>query len=139
MARVAVFEGLVIDEAENPVEVKYIGGEAYYVVDDDGFLRHIVSEDVDRQVLTVMQESVLANRGAVVDGMLQYLGKDDLFTKAAVEASIGNMHENMETLMQTGLPEDARTWLGLMGLRVVIDIHGHVTDVIMPGTIDFDE
>ena len=138
MARAAVFEGLVIDEADNAVEVKHIGETAYYVVDDAGFLRHIPSEDVDRQVLTVMQDSVLENRGAVVEGMLQYLGKDDLFTKAAVETSIGKMHENVESLMQVGLPEDARSWLGLMGLRIVIDIHGEVIDVKMPGTVEFD-
>ena len=139
MARAAVFEGLVIDEADNAVEVKHIGGTAYYVVDEAGFLRHIPSEDVDRQVLTMMQESVLENRGAVVEGMLQYLGKDDLFTKAAVEASLGKMHENMETLMQVGLPEDARTWMGLMGMRIVINIHGEVINVEMPGSIDFEE
>lgn len=139
MARTAVFEGLVIDEADNAVAVKRIGETAYYVVDDDGFLRHIPSEDVDRQVLTMMQESVLENRGAVVEGMLQYLGKDDLFTKAAVEASLGKMHENVEALMQVGLPEDARTWLGLMGLRIVVNIHGEVTKIEMPGSIELDE
>lgn len=139
MAHVAVFEGLVVDEADNAVGVTYIGAIPYYVVDDAGFLRHIPSEDVDRRVLTVMQESVLENRGAVVEGMLQYLGKDDLFTKAAVEASIGKMHENVETLLQVGLPEEARSWLGLMGLRIVINIHGEVVDVTMPGSIDLDD
>ena len=139
MARAAVFEGLIIDEADNAVEVRHIGGTAYYIVDDAGFLRHISSEEVDRQVLTMMQESVLENRGAVVEGMLQYLGKDDLFTKAAVEASLGKMHENIETLMQVGLPEEARTWMGLMGMRVMINIHGEVTNVEMPGSIDFDD
>ena len=78
-------------------------------------------------------------RIGVVEGMLQYLGKDDLFTKAAVEASIGKMHENMETLMQTGLPEEARTWLGMMGMRIVINIHGEVTNIEMPGSIDLGE
>lgn len=139
MARVAVFAGLVVDEADHAVEVKYIGGMPHYVVDDAGFLRHIPSEAVDRQVLDVMQESVLENRGAVVDGMLQFLGKDDLFTKAAVEASIGQMHKNVESLLDVGLPEEARQWLGLMGLRIIIDIHGNVTDLVMPSGTSIDE
>lgn len=139
MARVAVFEGLVVDEADNAVGVAYVGTESHYVIDDAGFLRHIPTEKVDRQVLAVMQESVLNNREAVVDGMLKYMGKDDLFTKAAVEASIGQMHENVATLLNVGLPEDARRWLGLMGLRIVVDLHGEVIDVNMPGSIDFDE
>ena len=139
MARVAVFSGLIVDEADNPVEVSYIGGVPHYVVNDAGFLRHIPSERVDRQVLSVMQEGVLENREAVVQGMLQFLGKDDLFTKAAVDASIGQMPENINALLDNGLPEDARQWLGLMGLRIVIDIHGDVIDVIMPGSIESDE
>ena len=139
MARVAVFSGLIVDEADNPVEVSYIGGVPHYVVNDAGFLRHIPSEKVDRQVLSVMQEGVLENREAVVQGMLQFLGKDDLFTKAAVDASIGQMPENINALLDNGLPEDARQWLGVMGLRIVIDLHGDVIDVIMPGSIEPDE
>ncbi len=139
MARVAVFAGLIVDEADNPVDVTYVGGTPHYVVNDAGFLRHIPSEKVDRHVLDIMQENVLQNREAVVQGMLQFLGKDDLFTKAAVDASIGQMSENINTLLETGLPEDARQWLGLMGLRIIIDLHGDVVNVVMPGRIDLDE
>ena len=139
MARVAVFAGLVLDEDDRPVEIKHLGSDAYYVVDDDGFKRHIPSEAVDRQVLTTLQESVLANREAVVEGMLDYLGKEDLFTKAAIEASLGQMDEQMQQLLNTGLPEEARQWLGLMGFRVVIDVHGDVVELEMPGTVDPDE
>lgn len=139
MARVAVFAGLIVDEANNPVDVVYVGGVPHYVVNDAGFLRHIPSEKVDRHVLNVMQEGVLENREVVVQGMLQFLGKDDLFTKAAVDASIGQMPENINALLDTGLPDDARQWLGLMGLHIVIDFHGDVIDVVMPGSIDMDE
>ena len=102
MARVAVFEGLVADEADNAVNVTYIGGVPHYVVNDAGFLRHIPSEGIDQHVLNVIQEEVLQNREAVVQGMLQFLGKDDLFTKAAIEASLGQMPENIKTLLNTG-------------------------------------
>lgn len=139
MTRVAVFAGLIVDEVDNPVDVTYIGGVPHYVVDDAGFLRHIPSENVDRHVLNLIQEGVLENRETVVQGMLQFLGKDDLFTKAAVDASIGQMPENINTLLDTGLPEDARQWLGLMGLRIIVDFHGDVVDVVMPGSIDLGE
>jgi hypothetical protein len=139
MAHRAVFEGLVVDEDDHPVGVRTIGGEPFYVVDDDGFLRHIPAETIDRQVLTTMQENVLSNREAVVAGMLEYMGKDDLFTKAAVEASIGQMGEQMEQLFATGLPSEARQWLGMMGLRIVIDVHGEVIDMEMPEGIEPDD
>ncbi|MBN1246406.1 MAG: hypothetical protein JXC32_02055 [Anaerolineae bacterium] len=138
MARVAVFAGLILDEDDRPVEITQLGAEAFYVVDDDGFKRHIPSEAVDRQVLATLQESVLANREAVVEGMLAYLGKEDLFTKAAIEASLGQMDEQMQQLLNTGLPQEARQWLGMMGFRVVIDVHGDVVELEMPGEIDPD-
>jgi hypothetical protein len=64
--------------------------------------------------------------------MLQMLGKDDLFTKAMVDASI----ENMDQVIETGLPEDARTWLGMLGFRVVINRHGEVQELDMPEQYD---
>jgi hypothetical protein len=139
MTRAAVFSGLVVNETDEPVEVRYIGPEAYYVVDDDGFLRHIRSEDVDREVLKLLQDSVLANRETVVEGMLAYLGQSDLFTKAAVEASIGKMDEQMQHLLNTGLPEEARQWLGMMGFRIVINLHGEVLDVNLPGAVEDED
>jgi predicted short-subunit dehydrogenase-like oxidoreductase (DUF2520 family) len=136
MARTAIFAGLVVDDRDQAVAVTRVGHEAFYVVDEDGFLRHVPSESVDRHVLTALQESVLANREAVVEGMLDYLGKDDLFTKAAVESSLGQMGEQMQQLLDVGLPEEARQWLGLMGFRVVIDVHGEVIDLEMPGMVE---
>lgn len=130
---VAVFEGLIVDEQNRPVDVKCVGPLPHYVVDDDGFLRHIPAEQVDREVLRVLQTGVEANRELVVAGMLEMMNQDDLFTKAAVESAISQMDENFDMLMQAGLPEETRTWLGLMGFRIVVDVHGEVVDVEMPG------
>jgi hypothetical protein len=132
LARAAVFSGLVVDEADNAVDVVHLGGDAYYVIDDAGFERHILSEVVDWQVLRVLEEQVLSHRELVVESMLDFLQKDDLFTKAAIEASVDQMDENVEQLLQTGLPEEARAWLGLMGFRVTIDVHGDVVDLHFP-------
>ncbi|MFP4345359.1 MAG: hypothetical protein ACLFU8_11760 [Anaerolineales bacterium] len=132
MAPVALFAGLVIDEQDRVAQVTYVGGDAFYVVDDDGFDRHIPAEVVDRQVLRGMKEQILDQRELVVQGMLQYLGQDDLFTKATVETSIDQLDEHLEELQRTGLPEEARSWLGLMGFRIVIDVHGEIVDLQMP-------
>ena len=126
MGRVAVFEGLVVDESGDRVAVAYVGNTPHYVVDDDGFLRHILAEQVDRQVFSEMQKNVLDNREAVVAGMLEYLGKEDLFTKAAIEMSLGQMDENMDQFLNIGIPEETRQWLGLMGFRVIVNVHGEV-------------
>jgi hypothetical protein len=67
--------------------------------------------------------------------MLTMLGKDDLFTKAMIDASI----QNMDQLIEQGLPEDARTWLGMFGFRITLDIHGNVVSIDLPAQEAPDE
>lgn len=135
MSRVAMFAGLVVDEEGNAAEVTHVGENACYVVYDDDFKRHIDAEEVDRQVLRFMREQVEGQRDVAVSAVLDMMGKDDIFTKAAVEASINNMEESVGQ----PIPEDARQLLGMMGFRIIIDIHGNVVDVNFPaGEIEDD-
>ncbi|MFN8489274.1 MAG: hypothetical protein U0350_16955 [Caldilineaceae bacterium] len=136
MAKAAMFAGLVVDENGRAADVAFVGENACYVVMDDDFKRHIDAGQVDAQVLRFMREQVEDNREIAVSQMLEMMGKDDIFTKAAVESSINNIDK------QVGqpIPEDARQWLGMLGFRIVIDFHGNVTDIQMPaGGIDEDE
>jgi len=98
------------------------------VVDDDGFVRHIDAEEVDRQVLRFMSGEVEEHRGEAVSQMMQMMDKDDIFTKAAIESTINNMEDNVGQ----PIPEQARQWLGMLGFRIVIDYDGTVTDIQMP-------
>jgi hypothetical protein len=41
--------------------------------------------------------------------------------------------------MEIGLPEDARTMLGMMGFKVIVNTHGEVVNLEMPGRIEDDE
>jgi len=131
-----MFEGLVIDQRGRPADVKYVGQDACYVVDDDGFLRHIDAASVDRQVLAFLKGQVDEHRDVAVDGVLQMMGKDDLFTKVAVESSIDKMDE----AVGQPIPTEARQWLGMLGFRIVIDERGQVVDIEMPaGGIEGDD
>ncbi len=136
MARNAMFAGLVVDEAGNPAEVALVGENACYVVMDDDFRRHIDAQLVDVQVLRYMRGQVDEHRDLAVEQMLNMLGKDDIFTKVAVESSINNIEKNVGQ----PIPEEARQWMGMLGFRIVIDFQGNVTDVQMPaGGIAEDE
>lgn len=136
MARTAMFAGLVFDEAGKPAEIAYVGEDACYVVDDDDFRRHIDAAQVDRAVLRFLRGQVEDHREIAVQQMLEMMGQDDVFTKAAVESSINNM----EDAVGQPIPEDARQWLGMLGFKIVIDIHGSVVNVQMPsGGIEGDE
>lgn len=131
-----MFEGLVFDEAGNPASVAWVGENACYIVWDDDFKRHIDAEEVDRQVLRFMRDQVEGQRDLTVTAMLEMLGKDDIFTKAAVESSINNM----EKAVGNPIPTEARQYLGMLGFKIVIDFHGHVLGVNLPaGAIDEGE
>ena len=133
MAQTAMFAGLVMDENGRAAEVGYVGESACYVVFDDDFRRYVDAAQVDRQVLRFMREQVLDNRQLAVGAMLEMMGKDDIFTKAALESSI----DHMEEAVGQPIPEDARQWLGMLGFRITIDFHGEVVDIQLPaGGID---
>jgi hypothetical protein len=132
MSNQALFAGLVVDEAGRPLEVATIGHDAQYVIDDAGFRRHIDAEHIDRQVLNLIQEQINANKDMVEQGLMKVMGSEDLFTKAMIDKSI----ENFDQVLQRGLPDEARQWLGLMGFRIVVNLHGEVIKMDSPGAVD---
>ena len=126
--RQALFAGLVFNEEDKLAEVVYVSDEPHYVILDADFRRHVESEHVDRQVLQWLQEQFFANQELITEGIMEMMGKDDLFTKAMIDASI----QNMDQVIEHGLPEDARTWLGMFGFRIIVDIHGDVVRTKLP-------
>lgn len=130
-----LFEGLVFNEKGEPAEVAYVAGVAHYVVLDDGFRRHVEAREVDRQVLLFMREQMEPYRDVAVQEMMRLLGRDDLFTKAMIDASLKNVDQALDQV----IPEDMRAWLGMMGFRVVVNVHGEVVHVELPSQAASDE
>lgn len=126
MATHALFAGLVVDEYDRPVEVGTVGGEPCYVINDQGFRRHIPSEQVDRQVLGMMQEQIQGNEELLTEQTAKMIGQDDLFSHALILNQLKHLDKQFDNLLQTGIPEDMRAYLGMMGFRVVINFHGEV-------------
>ena len=138
-SRHALFAGLVVNEQDQLAEVVYIGAVPHYVILDDGFRRHVESETVDRQIIELLRQQILSHRELVTQEMLAMLGKDDLFTKAMIDASIQNIDKHMDILFSQGLPEDTRTWLGMLGFKVVVNVHGEVVRLDAPGQEDLGD
>ena len=132
----ALFQGLIVDENDNPVDVVIIGGESFYVVDDDGFKRHIESEYVDRQVLEHFQRMIEGHEDLVTEGTMEMIGQDDIFTKAVIETQLKNMASQFDAIIDQGLPEEQRAYLGMLGFRVVIDLRGEVIRIDQPEVTD---
>jgi hypothetical protein len=133
MAQQPLFAGLVIDEEGRAVDASFIGSDPCYVIDDSGFRRHIPAEQIDRAVLAQMAEMMKGSEDLLSEQTAKMLGQDDPFSKAIIEQQIKNIDKQFDTLMQTGIPEDMRAYLGMMGFKVVINYHGEVVRVEQPG------
>jgi hypothetical protein len=139
MARQALFSGLVVDEFDRPVGNTLVGDESFYVVNDEGFQRHVPSEDVDRQVLHKMGELIQGHEQELSEQAARMMGQDDIFTRAAIETQMKNMDEQFNQVIAQGLPESSRAYLGMSGFKVRINLHGDVLDVLQPGQAAPDE
>ena len=133
MPKTPLFSGLVFDEFSHLVETALVGNEPCYVVNDAGFRRHIPSEQVDRQVLKQIADLMKGSEGVISEQTAKMLGQEDVFTKAAIEQQLKNIDKQFDQLMKTGIPEDARAYLGMIGFKVIINVHGEVLNVDQPG------
>lgn len=128
-----LFAGLVIDENDQAVEVTMIGGEPMYVVNDAGFRRHIPAEHVDRQVLALMKDQITGNEDLISEQTAKMLGQEDIFSRAIIDNQLKNIDQQLEQLLNTGIPEEGRAYMGMMGFKIVIDFHGDVIRLDQPG------
>lgn len=133
MPRQPLFAGLVVDEFDRSVETAFVGDEPCYVVDDSGFRRHIPSAQVDREVLGQIAGLMKGSEALLSEQTAKMLGQEDVFTKAAIEQQLKNIDKQFDQLLLTGIPEDMRAYLGMVGFKVVINLHGEVLRVEQPG------
>jgi hypothetical protein len=135
----ALFAGLVIDEYDRPLEIAYVGDEPCYVLNDAGFRRHIPAETIDRQVLETMTSQMRGNEDRVAEQAAKMLGQDDIFSRAMLENQLKNIKDQFEQVIKTGIPEEGRAYLGMLGFRVRVNYHGEIIAIDQPGAIDPDE
>ena len=137
-SKAPLFAGLVVDENDNPVEYTVVGDEPCYVVDDEGFRRHIPSEQVDRQVLAQMAEMIEGHEDLLSEQTAKMLGQEDIFSRALLEQQFKNIDEQFEKVLESGIPEEGRAFLGMTGFKVRINLHGEVLEIEQPGMVDPD-
>lgn len=139
MTKKPLFSGLIVDELDRPVETVYVGDMPCYVLDDAGFRRHIPSEEVDRQVLNSILQMVQGHEEIITDQTAKMLGQEDIFSRAMIESQLQNLDQNLDNLFQIGIPEDAKAYMGMMGLKIRINYHGEVIEISQPGMISPDD
>ncbi len=132
MPRQSLFAGLIVDESDHPVEVVTVGGEPMYVVNDAGFRRHIPTDQVDRQVLDMMREQITGNEENLTEQTAKMLGQEDIFSRAMILNQLKHLDQQFDALLNSGIPEEGRAYLGMMGFKIVINIHGEVVRFDQP-------
>ena len=132
MASEPLFKGLVSDEFDRAVAVAVVGDEPCYVIDDAGFLRHVPSRPIDLEILRALGKQIEGNEDLVADQAAKMLGQEDLFSHAILESSLKNLEKQYEFMLDYGIPEETRAYLGLMGFRVILDIHGEILKIEYP-------
>ena len=139
MSKKALFTGLVVDENDRVVDTAFVGDAPFYVVDDAGFKRHIPADQIDRQVLTQMRDMMKGSEGLISEQTAKMMGQEDIFTKSMIEHQLKNLDQQLDALMQQGIPEEGRAYLGMLGFKVVINYHGEVLKLEQPSAPSDDQ
>ncbi len=127
-----LFAGLVVDEDDQPVTTTTVGDESFYVINDAGFRRHVPSEEVDRQVLEMMRGQIQGKEDILGEQTAKMIGQDDIFSVAMIMNQLKNLDKQFDQILKTGIPEEGRAYLGMMGFKIVINIHGEVVRFEQP-------
>ena len=137
MASKAIFNGLVYDENENLVEMTFVGHTAHYVINDQGFKRHVDAETIDRQIVSIFMEQLQANKGLAVEQALNMMGQDDIFAKAALDKQIDDV--TIDDIMTQGIPGQARDMLAMLGFKIIVNYRGELVKIDQPAAPDSDD
>jgi hypothetical protein len=86
-------------------------------------------------VLEAMRELIDGHEDALSEQTAKMLGQEDIFTRAMIETQLKNIDKQFDALFEAGIPEEGRAYMGMMGFRITIDIHGDVINVDQPGMI----
>ena len=132
MSKEPLFKGLLIDENDNPVTTGTIGSEPCYIVNDAGFMRHIPSEAVDLEILKSFGDQISGNEDLIAEQTAKMIGQDDLFTHAVIENQLKNIDKQYSQVLEMGFPEETRAYLGMVGFKVIINLHGEIVRIDQP-------
>jgi hypothetical protein len=127
-----LFSGLVFSENGSQLSAAQVGGEWCYIVEDAGFRRHIRSRPVDESILRWLWGQIRGHERELAEQAAHMTGQEDIFSRAVLQNQLEHPESQMEKILQTGLPEGTRAWMGMMGFRAVVDYHGELIRVDQP-------
>lgn len=136
MTTKALFTGLVFDEYDNVLETTNVGQDACYIIDDAGFKRHILAQKIDRQVLEHMRNMMKGHEDIISEQAAKMFDMNDIFSRAILKEKLKNIDQEFDKILEVGLSEENRTFMGMMGFKIIINFHGEVVKISQPGTVE---
>ena len=136
MAKYAFFSGLIYDENDNLIQTTTVGNDSFYIVDDDGFKRHIDSRELDEKIVRLFTDQINGNEEYLANAAANMTGKTDLFSMAMFKSQLKNIDKEIDQMFRQAPPPGLAEYLGMAGFKVNIDLHGNITNVKMPAAPD---
>ena len=125
----ALFGGLVFDEYERALDTGYVGDDPVYIINDAGFKRHVPAQKIDSLIFTEIQRAISGQENFLSEQAAKMMGANDVFSKALIENQLKNLDKQFSQLMDAGIPEDMKTYLGMSGFKVTVDYHGDLLEI----------
>ena len=139
MANAPLFDGLVLSEDGKLLTAAKVGDDPFYVLNDAGFLRHIRAREVDEAILQWLWEQIRGHEKELAEQAARMTGQEDLFSRAVLQQTLAHPEAHLEEIFRQGLPESTRMWMGMMGFRAVVDVHGELMRVEQPARATDEE
>lgn len=139
MTKKPLFGGLVVDEYDRVLDTGSVGDEPVYIINDAGFKTHVPSRKIDLLVLGEIKKMIGGQEDFLSQQAARMMGTNDLFSKALIESQLKNIDKQFDQLLEGGIPEDMRAYLGMSGFKVTVDYHGDLLEIHSGGEITPEE
>lgn len=127
-----LFLGLVFSDDGKQLSSAHVGEESFYVLDDAGFLRHIRARPLDESILRWLWEQIRGHEQELAEQAARMTGQEDVFSRAVLQNSLAHPETYLEEIFHQGFPESTRLWMGMMGFRAFVNVHGELQRVEQP-------
>jgi len=78
---------------------------------------------------------IQGHEGVLSEQAAKMLGQDDIFSRAMIEKQLKQMDQQYDRIIDQSIPEESLAYMGMIGFRIKINLHGEVIDLQQPGMI----
>jgi hypothetical protein len=88
--------------------------------------------------LSLLKEQIEGHEEIISEQAAKLSGQDDIFSRAILIEQLKNIDKQFGQMLEEGIPEESRAYMGMTGFKIIINHHGDVVEVMQPGMIADD-